>query len=84
MRKKLTGVVTSDKMDKSLRVEIKRLYKHGKYSKIVRGRTVCHVHDEKNDARMNDVVEIVESRPISKTKRWALVRVVKSAIVVDE
>lgn len=79
MRKRLIGTVTSDKMEKSLRVEIKRLYKHRKYGKFVRGRTVCHVHDENNTAKINDVVEIVESRPRSKTKRWDLVQVIKRA-----
>ena len=79
MKKRLTGVVTSDKAEKTLRVEIARLYKHQQYQKIVRGRTVCHVHDEKNAAKLNDVVEIIESRPHSKTKRWELVRVVESA-----
>ncbi len=79
MRKRLTGVVTSDKMNKSLRVEIERLYRHARYGKIVRGRTVCHVHDEANSAHEGDVVEIVESRPRSKTKRWDLIRVVKTA-----
>ena len=79
MRKKLTGIVTSDKMQKTLRVEIERLYQHPKYGKIVRSRTVCHVHDEENTAKAGDMVEIVESRPRSKMKRWELVRVVKSA-----
>jgi small subunit ribosomal protein S17 len=79
MRKKLTGIVSSDKMDKSLRVEVQRRYRHPRYGKIVRGRTVCHVHDEGNVAREGDLVEIVESRPRSKTKRWDLVRVVTSA-----
>ncbi len=83
MKKKLTGVVTSDKMDKTLKVEIQRLFKHSKYGKIVRGRTVCHVHDEKNAGKLNDTVEIVESRPRSKTKRWELVRVLKSAADVS-
>ncbi|MEX0701557.1 MAG: 30S ribosomal protein S17 [Planctomycetales bacterium] len=77
MRKRLTGTVTSDKMDKSLRVEIPRLYRHPKYGKIVRGRTICYVHDEQNAAHVGDVVEIVESRPRSKLKRWDLVRVVE-------
>ena len=79
MRKRVIGTVTSDKADKSLRVEIRRLFKHAKYGKIVRGRTVCHAHDEKNAAKQDDVVEIVESRPRSKTKRWDLVRIVESA-----
>jgi small subunit ribosomal protein S17 len=79
MRKRLTGVVTSDKMNKSRRVEIERRYKHPMYGKTVRARTVCHVHDENNTSHTGDLVEIVESRPRSKTKRWDLVRVVKSA-----
>ncbi len=83
MKKKLTGVVKSSKRDKSLRVEIERLYRHPRYGKIVRGRTVCHVHDEQNTAKEGDTVEIVEDRPRSKTKRWDLVRVVKSATLSD-
>jgi len=79
MKQKLTGVVTSDKADKSLRVEISRRFRHARYGKIVSGRTVCHVHDEQNTAQSGDVVEIIESRPRSKTKRWELVRVVQSA-----
>ncbi len=79
MRKKLQGIVTSAKMDKTRRVVIERLYKHPKYGKIVRGRTVCHVHDEDNTSNENDVVEIVECRPRSKTKRWDLVRIVETA-----
>ena len=79
MKKRLTGVVTSDKGDKTLRVEIERRYRHSMYGKIVRGRTVCYVHDEGNLAHEGDVVEIIECRPRSKTKRWDLVRVVESA-----
>ncbi len=80
MKKKLIGAVTSSKRDKTLRVEIARRYKHLVYGKIVRGRTICHVHDEENTARVGDTVEIVESRPRSKTKRWELVRVVESVL----
>jgi len=79
MKKKLTGIVTSDKRDKALRVEIQRLYKHPAYGKILRGRTVCHVRDETNEAKVDDLVEIIESRPRSKTIRWELVRVVRRA-----
>jgi small subunit ribosomal protein S17 len=79
MKKLLIGTVTSDKGDKSIRVEIERRYRHPRYGKIVRGKTVCHAHDEKNEASENDVVEIIESRPHSKTKRWELVKVVKAA-----
>ncbi|GAB4147886.1 MAG: 30S ribosomal protein S17 [Planctomycetaceae bacterium] len=83
MKKTLTGTVTSSKSDKSLRVVIERRYRHPKYGKIVRGRTVCYVHDEENAGREGDVVEIVECRPRSKTKRWELVRVVSSAAVAE-
>ena len=84
MPKKLaTGVVTSDKMDKTRRVEIDRLVRHPVYNKFVRRRTVCHVHDEENASHQGDTVEIIESRPTSKTKRWNLVRVVTKSRAVD-
>lgn len=76
MKKQLIGVVTSDKCSKTRRVEVRRLYKHPKYGKIVRGRTVCHVHDERDTSKMGDTVEIAECRPLSRTKRWSLVRVI--------
>src|SRR5215468_7253712 len=71
-----TGVVTSDKMNKTRRVEIPRLVKHPRYGKYIRRRTICHVHDEQNVSHVGDTVEIMESRPISKMKHWRLVRVV--------
>jgi small subunit ribosomal protein S17 len=73
------GVVTSDKMNKTRRVEIPRLVKHPRYGKYIRRRTVCHVHDENNESRLGDTVEIMETRPLSKTKNWRLVRVVTKA-----
>jgi small subunit ribosomal protein S17 len=69
------GVVTSDRMTGTRRVEIPRLVKHPKYGKFLRRRTICYVHDEKNESHMGDTVEIVECRPMSRLKRWALVRV---------
>lgn len=81
MKKTYTGTVASNKRCKTLRVEIERRFPHKKYGKIVRGRTVCQVHDEDEVAAEGDVVEIVESRPRSKTKRWDLVRVVKSGTI---
>lgn len=78
MKKVLVGTVASNKMDKSLRVEIERKFPHPRYGKIVRKRTVCHVHDEENAAKEGDVVEIVECRPRSKMKRWELVKVISS------
>jgi small subunit ribosomal protein S17 len=74
-----TGVVTSDKMQKTRRVEIARLVKHSRYGKYIRRRTICKVHDEKNESRTGDTVEIMETRPLSKTKNWRLVRVVSKA-----
>lgn len=76
-RRILIGVVKSDRMNKSRRVEIERFVRHPKYSKIVRRKTVCHVHDEENQSRTGDKVEIEESRPMSKLKRWRLVRIVE-------
>ncbi|MCA9081965.1 MAG: 30S ribosomal protein S17 [Planctomycetaceae bacterium] len=78
MRKTLIGVVTSDRNSKTRRVDVKRLFQHPTLKKIVRGRTVCYVHDEDNTSKVGDTVEITESRPRSKTKRWELVRVVHS------
>ncbi len=77
-RRVVQGVVTSDKMNKTRRVEIPRLVKHPRYGKYIRRRTVCHVHDENNVSRTGDKVEIMESRPLSKTKHWRLLRVVTS------
>src|SRR6201984_1609317 len=75
-RRTAVGQVTSDKMNKTRRVEIPRLVKHARYGKYVRRRTVCHVHDEQNESHVGDTVEIMESRPLSKTNHWRLVRVV--------
>ena len=75
------GVVTSDKMQKTRRVEIPRLVKHRRYGKYIKRRTICHVHDEQNESRAGDTVEIMETRPLSKTKHWRLVRVVTKAPV---
>jgi small subunit ribosomal protein S17 len=73
------GVVTSDKMNKTRRVEIPRLVKHARYGKYIRRRTICHVHDENNESRLGDKVEIMETRPLSKTKNWRLIRIVVKA-----
>src|SRR3954449_7772298 len=78
-RRVAVGVVTSDKMNKTRRVEIPRLVKHARYGKYIRRRTICHVHDEKNESHVGDTVEVMESRPLSKTKHWVLVRVVTRA-----
>ena len=82
-KKVAVGVVTSDKMVKTRVVEIPRLIKHPKYGKFTRSKTKCYVHDETEQAGMGDTVEIVESRPYSKLKRWELVRVVEKSRSVD-
>src|SRR5215212_2306351 len=78
-RRLLEGVVTRAKMAKTRRVEVERLVRHPKYGKFVKRRTVCYVHDERNESHLGDTVEIAESRPLSKTKRWELVKIVKKA-----
>ena len=78
-RRVLEGIVTRDKMAKTRRVEVERLVRHPKYGKFVKRRTVCYVHDEKNESHLGDTVAIVESRPFSKMKRWSLVQIVKRA-----
>ena len=84
MPKRLSvGVVTSDKASKTRRVEISRLVKHPKYGKYIRRKTVCYVHDEKEESQTGDTVEIIESRPTSKQKRWELVRVVEKGRLID-
>jgi small subunit ribosomal protein S17 len=77
------GVVSSDKMTKTRRVEIARLVQHPKYGKFVRRRTVCYVHDENEESGEGDTVEIIEAGPLSKQKRWKLVRVVEKSRAVD-
>jgi small subunit ribosomal protein S17 len=80
MRRRLVGVVASDGCDKTRRVEVRRVYRHAKYQKTVSGTTVCHAHDEDNVSKIGDVVEIEESRPMSRLKRWRLVSVVTPAV----
>jgi small subunit ribosomal protein S17 len=78
-RRTAVGKVTSAKMSKTRRVEIPRLVKHARYGKYIKRRTICHVHDEKNESGLGDTVEIMETRPLSKTKNWRLLRVVVKA-----
>jgi small subunit ribosomal protein S17 len=68
-RKTEIGIVTSDKMNKTRRVEVERLVPHPKYGKFLKRRTVCHAHDEGNTTHVGDLVEIMETRPLSKLKR---------------
>jgi small subunit ribosomal protein S17 len=78
-RPRKIGVVKSDKMQKTITVVVERLVKHPLYKKYVRERTVLKAHDEKNEAKAGSVVEVEFSRPLSKTKRWNLVRVIRAA-----
>jgi small subunit ribosomal protein S17 len=82
-KRQLIGVVKSDKMNKSRRVEIERLVQHKRYGKFMRRRTVCHVHDENNESGIGDTVEIIECPPKSRLKRWDLIRVVEKSSAVD-
>jgi small subunit ribosomal protein S17 len=77
------GIVESDKRDKTRKVAINFSVKHPKYGKYVRKRTVLHVHDEKNVSRQGDRVEIAECRPVSKTKSWVVMQVLKAAVRED-
>jgi small subunit ribosomal protein S17 len=80
----LTGTVTSDKGEKSIKVVVDYLMKHAKYGKYLRRRTVVHAHDEKNEAGIGDTVEVMICRPISKTKHYRLVRVIQAATRTEE
>ena len=79
-RKVVTGQVVSDKMQKTITVEAQRQVRAARYGKYVRRTTRLYAHDEKGEARVGDSVEVVETRPLSKTKRWRLVRVVTRAV----
>ena len=81
-RKELNGDVTSKMGDKSIKVTYNYKIPHPRYRKVINRKTVVHVHDEKNDANLGDRVVIMETRPISRLKRWRLVSVVERAPVV--
>lgn len=77
LRKTRIGIVTSNKMTKSITVAVERKVKHPIYGKFVKKTTKFHAHDEKNECNIGDVVKIMETRPLSKTKRWRLVEIVE-------
>ena len=79
LRKTRIGVVVSDKMEKTITVAAERKVKHPKYGKFVKKTTKFVAHDEKNDCQTGDVVKIMETRPLSKTKNWRLVEIVERA-----
>jgi len=79
LRKTRIGVVSSNKMTKTITVAVERKVKHPIYGKFVKKTTKFHAHDEKNECTVGDVVKIMETRPLSKTKRWRLVEIVEKA-----
>jgi small subunit ribosomal protein S17 len=79
-KRKLSGRVTSDKMDKTVVVEVVRYAPHAVYKKYVRSRSRFKAHDENNECKVGDRVEIIEHRPLSREKRWKVVRIIKRAV----
>ena len=79
LRKERTGVVGSDKMDKSITVQIERRFKHRVYGKYIKKTNKFIAHDEKNDCNIGDTVRIMETRPLSKNKKWRLVEIIERA-----
>ena len=79
LRKIRIGVVTSDKMDKTISVLIERRVKHELYGKYATKSSKLHAHDENNECKIGDVVTVAESRPLSKTKTWSLVKIEERA-----
>lgn len=77
LRKTKVGIVSSNKMDKTITVKVERKIKHPLYGKFLKKSTSFHAHDEKNECSIGDIVKIMESRPLSKTKRWRLVEIVE-------
>lgn len=83
-RKVITGVVASNKMQKTIVVKVERRVRHGLYGKFVTNAKKFKAHDEKNEAKVGDIVAIIESRPLSREKRWALQKIVRKAIQTVE
>ena len=80
IRKTVVGTVHTDKMDKTIVVMVERLVKHSQYKKYVKKRAKYKAHDEKNECRVGDIVSIVESRPLSREKRWRVKEIIKRAL----
>lgn len=79
LRKLRTGRVVSNKMDKTIIITVERKVKHAKYGKFLKRSTKLVAHDEKNECGIGDLVSIMETRPMSKTKRWRLISVIEKA-----
>jgi len=82
-RKTLIGFVTSRSGDKSIKVTIPYKTPHSLYHKVINRKTVVHVHDEANDAKVGDKVEIMESRPLSRLKRWRVINIIERAVTSE-
>ena len=78
-RKEIVGIVCSNKMEKTITVSLERKMKHPKYKKFVKSTARFKAHDEKNECNENDIVRIMETRPLSKDKRWRLVEIIERA-----
>lgn len=83
-RRTIEGRVTSDKMAKTITVEVVRTYSHAKYKKFVRKKKKYHAHDEQGEAHVGDRVELMACRPMSKLKRWRLVRIIERGVVTAD
>ena len=81
IKREVSGTVISNKMDKTVVVQVERLVKHPMYKKYIRRRNKFRAHDKDNACQIGDRVTLIESRPLSKTKRWRLVRVVQPAVI---
>lgn len=79
LRKTMSGVVVSDKMDKTIVVAVQQQYRHKTYNKIIKRTYKLKAHDEKNEAHVGDTVKVMETRPLSREKRWRLVEIIKKA-----
>jgi small subunit ribosomal protein S17 len=83
-RKTLMGFVVSNKMDKTVVVQVERKFAHPKFKKVVKSTSKYSAHDEKNECGLGDLISICETRPLSKTKRWRLVEIVKKGEEADK
>ena len=79
LRKTRTGKVVSDKMEKTIVVSIEDSFKHPKFGKVMKRTIKVHAHDENNECGVGDIVEVMETRPMSATKRWRMVRIIEKA-----
>lgn len=83
LRKTLTGIVVSDKMEKTIVVAVQQQYQHKLYKKIVRKTYKLKAHDENNEAHVGDTVKVMETKPLSRDKRWRLVEIIKKAEIKE-